>query len=70
MWLGVLGLNPALSGLTGAVGRTLLRYRRPGCLFPTAALRSTSGNVSLNKASGGGRSLLIFEELSLLQLFT
>lgn len=29
-----------------------------------------SGNVSLNKASGGDRSLLIFEELSSLQLFT
>lgn len=47
-----------------------LRYRRPVCLLPSAALRPTSGIVSLNKASGGDRSLLIFEELSSLQLFT
>lgn len=48
----------------------LLCYRRPVCLLPSAVLQSTSGIVSLNKAGGGDRSLLIFEELSSLQLFT
>ncbi len=47
-----------------------LPNRRPACLLPSAALWSTSGDVSLNKASGGDRFLLIFEELSSLQLFT
>lgn len=47
-----------------------LRYRKPVCLLSSAALRPTSGIVSLNQASGGDRSLLIFEELSSLQLFT
>lgn len=66
------GFIPALSGLMvlQAPWWPLLHYRKPPCLLPSAALRSTSGNVRLNDASGGDRSLLIFEELSSLQLFT
>lgn len=44
--------------------------RLPPVAFCCATLRSTSGDVSLNRASGGDRSLLIFEGPCSLQLFT